>query len=428
MKQRELSYEYDEESGVPVAPIFSVSEFVEYVNIALGQRRVSVSGEISGYRLNQGKWIFFDLKDADSTIGCFAASWNLHAALEDGMEVVVHGVPRVYGKSGKFSITVDFVELKGEGALRRAFELTKKKLEHDGLFAPERKRPLPQFPEKIGIIASRESAAYTDFLRIVNTRMHGLEIFLYHVRVQGEGAVGDIVRAFEWFNERGMQEGIESLALVRGGGSLEDLQAFNSESVARAVFGSRIPVICGVGHERDESLADYAADVRAATPTHAASLIVPDQKQLSEALHDDARGLERSFDHLLEWYGTRIQTDTLVLHQTLRVEVSRMTGLMHAFFLFGERVRATGDRLSTRCSALAATLHAGMTSAHAQRAQSYTSLTRTLAAVNPLTVLKRGYTIVTRNGALVTRKKGLCAGDCLTVTFADGMITTEIQQ
>lgn len=427
MKERKLLYEYDEGSGTTGVPIFSVSEFVEYVNIALGQRRVSVSGEISGYRLNQGKWIFFDLKDTNSTIGCFAASWNLHAALEDGMEVVVHGVPRVYAKSGKFSITVDFVELKGEGALRRAFELTKKKLEQEGLFAAERKRPLSQFPEKIGIIASRESAAYTDFLRIVNARMHGLQIFLYHVRVQGEGAVGDIVGAFEWFNERGVQEGIESLALVRGGGSLEDLQAFNSESVARAVFGSRIPVVCGVGHERDESLADYAADVRAATPTHAASLIVPDQEQLSEALRDDARGLQRSFGHLLEWYGTRIRTDTLVVHQTLRGELSRTIALVHAFSLSGERVRATVDTLSTRCSTLAATLHAGMTSASTQRNQSCAFLTRTIELMNPLTLLKRGYTIVKRNGALVARRKGLRAGDRLTVTFADGMITTDIQ-
>lgn len=428
MKERELLYEYGEGKGTNGAPVFSVSEFVEYVNIALGQRRVSVSGEISGYRLNQGKWVFFDLKDTDSTIGCFAASWNLHAALEDGMEVVVHGFPRVYGKSGKFSITVDFVELKGEGALRRAFELTKKTLEHEGLFTPERKRPLPQFPEKIGIIASRESAAYTDFLRIINARMHGLEIFLYHVRVQGEGAVGDIVRAFEWFNERGMQEGIESLALVRGGGSLEDLQAFNSESVARAVFGSRIPVICGVGHERDESLADYAADVRAATPTHAASLIVPDQEQLSETLCDDVRGFQRSCGHFLEWYGTRIRTDTLVVHQTLSGELSRMTALVHAFSLSDERVRATVDTLSTRCSTLAATLHAGMTSVCAQRVQLCTFLTRTVELMNPLTLLKRGYTIVKRNGTLVARRKGLRAGDRLTVTFADGVITAEIQQ
>ncbi|MBI4599659.1 exodeoxyribonuclease VII large subunit [Candidatus Uhrbacteria bacterium] len=408
-------------------PVFSVSEFVEYVNIALGQRRVSVEGEISGYRLNQNKWIFFDLKDENSIIGCFAAAWNLHAALEDGMQVVVHGVPRVYGKSGKFSITVDAVELRGEGALRRAYGITKKKLDQEGLFDPARKRGLPRFPEKIGVIASRESAAYTDFMRIVNARWGGLEISLFHVQVQGHRAIRDIVSAFEWFNTDGIQQGIQSLALIRGGGSLEDLQAFNSESVARAVFGSKIPIICGVGHERDESLADYTADVRAATPTHAATLMVPDREEVGGVVSDSLSSLSRSLEYALEWYGGRIHTSTLSIHASVRDTVAPIGALMHRFDVAGGQVHATIATLRHTCAQNALRLADYLASHVSSARQSLAFMDRTLGHMNPLTVLARGYTIVKRNGALITRKAHLKKGDELALTFADGSALTEVK-
>lgn len=383
--------------------IFSVSEFIEYINIAVG-RRVRVEGEVSGYNVNQGKWVFFDLKDEDGKIGCFAAAWSLGTTLEDGMQVVVQGTPRIYSKSGKFSITVDMVELRGEGALRRAYELTKKKLEQEGLFDPARKRDLLRFPDKIGVIASRDSAAYSDFIRIANGRWGGLTIALIHVSVQGERAIPDILRAFEWFNIHGVKEGIQSLALIRGGGSLEDLQAFNSEAVARAVFGSQIPVVCGVGHERDESLADYAADVRAATPTHAASLIVPDRSETRAQVNRCTSTLSQSLVHLLDWHHGRVESAQFSLHTHVRRYTDAITRVVHGMVLAGQRMRSSVVSLRDSCS----------------------FFERTLAQMNPLTVVKRGYTLVRKNGVLVTRARGLRAGEQLAVTFADGDITTEV--
>lgn len=405
-----------------IIPIFSVTEFVEYINIAIGQRKVSIEGEISGYHLNQGKWVFFDLKDEDSKIGCFAASWNLRSALEDGMQVVVHGTPRVYGKSGKFSIMVDSIELRGEGALRRAFELTKKKLEAEGLFDAARKRPLPQFPEKVGIIASRESAAYTDFMRIVQSRWGGAELYLYHVQVQGERAVNDIVKALEWFNTVGFQEGVQSLALIRGGGSLEDLQAFNSEFVARAVFGSRIPVVCGVGHERDESLADYAADVRAATPTHAASLIVPDRKEIDDTLNAYTASLSRSLEHALELHAHGIQSHLSTLTSALHRHTMRFGDLQSSLLRADEQIRHAVSTAREVCTVKAIRMQDSVRNMLAQKSATVLFFERSLAQVNPLTVLKRGYTITRRRGDIVARVKELRTPEMLSIQFLDGTI------
>lgn len=265
----------------------TVSEFLQSLNIifedAVFPHGAYIEGEVAGYNVSQGKWIWFNLKDDTGLVNCFATVWQLKSTpIEDGMKVRVHGMPKVHQKSGKFSVTVDRVEPVGEGAMKRAFELLKKKLGEEGLFAVERKRLLPRFPERIGIIASTESAAYGDFLRILGNRWGGVKVSAAHVQVQGQGAVNDIVGAFRYFNAH--PELAEVLVLTRGGGSIEDLQAFNSEEVARAVFSSKIPVVVGVGHERDESLADYVADVRASTPSNAAERLVPDRRDIAREL------------------------------------------------------------------------------------------------------------------------------------------------
>ncbi|MEK7122370.1 MAG: exodeoxyribonuclease VII large subunit [Patescibacteria group bacterium] len=382
--------------------IFSVSEFIEYINIAVG-RSVSVEGEVSGYNVSQGKWIFFDLKDENGKIGCFASLWTLHTTLEDGMKIVAHGTPRIYPRYGKFSLTIERIELRGDGALRRAFELTKKKLEEEGLFDVSRKRALPRFPEHIGVIASRDSAAYADFMRIVRSRWSGCTVSLIHVQVQGDRAITDIVRAFEWFNTHGIDRGIEALALIRGGGSLEDLQAFNSESVARAVFGAKIPVVCGVGHEPDESLADYAADMRAATPTHAAGLIVPDREEIRAHVESFTSTLYQSVVHFLEWHEAHVRTVQYSLEAGVRRHASAITDLLHDMAIVGERNHARIVSLRESCA----------------------FFERTLAQMNPLTVLSRGYTIVKRGGTLVAHAHDVREGDQLTVTFSDGDVATK---
>ncbi len=403
-------------------PILSVSEFIEYINLVVGHKSVKVEGEISGYKVSQGKWAFFDLKDSDSVVSCFCLLYTLRMQIEDGMQVCVSGKPRVYSKSGRFSIFVDSVQLRGEGALKRAFELTKKKLEKEGLFAPERKRSLPVFPKKIGIVTSRESAAYSDFMRILTARWGGMDVYLYHVQVQGESAISEIVSAFEWFNDHALNHGIEAIALIRGGGSLEDLISFNSEPVVRAVFGSGIPVVCGVGHERDESLADYAADVRAATPTHAASIIVPDKQEIRGAVSGYATDLFRSLHYTIEMAAHGISSHVSTLHTVLHRHTTRLRECMHALTHHESQMIYSVTSAKEAVFGRTHALQESMAHILSQHALNVSFFERTLSNVNPLTVLARGYTMVRRKGSLITQMKKLRGGDTLSIQFSDGTI------
>ena len=213
----------------------------------------------------------FTLKDKESNVRCFMTVWDLKAEIEDGMMVKVSGRPTLTQKWG-FSFNLKSVQPAGEGALRRAFVLLQKKLTAEGVFSIERKRSLPRFPQHIALITSREAAAYSDFIKVLNARVGGLKISFIHTQVQGEKAPQQIIEALEAANT-GLTD-LDVIVLARGGGSLEDLQAFNDEMVVRAVAASRTPTIVGVGHERDVTLAELAADVRASTPSNAAELLV----------------------------------------------------------------------------------------------------------------------------------------------------------
>ena len=257
-------------------PAFSPTTFISAVNQTLGYayESVQIVGEVASFKVNQGKWVFFDLKDEESSVGCFMSVWNLRMPLEDGMKVVVRGVPKVT-KWGKFSFTVTAVQPVGEGSLKKAYEILKKKLAGEGLFAPEKKRPLPKDLTRLGVISSVQAAGYADFIKIMNARWGGVKIEVAHTQVQGMDAPDQIMRALKYFNEKGE---VQVIAILRGGGSADDLACFNDEALVRAVAASRIPVITGIGHEVDESLCDLAADVRASTPSNAAELLVPDRR------------------------------------------------------------------------------------------------------------------------------------------------------
>jgi len=410
--------------GSSIDPIFSVSEFIEYANVVIGRRPVTVEGEISGFTVNQGKWVFFDLKDAQGKVGCFALLYQLATQLEDGMQVQVTGVPRIYPKTGKFSLHVSRIELVGTGSLRRAFQLTKIKLESEGIFDPTRKRELPAFPQKIGLICSRESAAYSDFMRILLARWGRIEVVLYHVNVQGESSVREIGKAFQWFNDH--PKSADILVLIRGGGSLEDLQAFNSESVARAVFGSHIPVVCGVGHERDESLADYAADVRAATPTHAATLVVPDQAEVCAAIDSSVTALTRSFEYALEWHAQSIQSTVAVLQSSLHQHTLGFQALAHSLVRLSDQILHTVYTKHEICTLAQSHLSEYMDSSIESRKKNLSFMERNIVQMNPLTVLKRGYTIVRKGGSIVDRIGTLKKDDHIAIQFSDGDMHAEI--
>ncbi|OYX42491.1 exodeoxyribonuclease VII large subunit [Candidatus Saccharibacteria bacterium 32-49-12] len=278
----------------------SVSDFVALTNQVLDTAypSVTVVGEVSEYRVSQGKWVTFKLKDDAAIIGCFATVYNLRTPLENGMKIAVVAQPRLNPKWGSFTLTVRAVKLVGEGSIKKGFELLKAKLEAEGLFAPERKRSLPELPQHVGLITSTESAAYADFVRIINDRWSGLSIDVAHTQVQGEPAADQIIRAINYFNSQAQPP--EVLVIIRGGGSAEDLATFNDELLTRAIASSRIPTLVGVGHEIDHTLADMVADVRAATPTHAAETLVPHRREVVARLKHQISRSAQSISQLID--------------------------------------------------------------------------------------------------------------------------------
>ncbi len=256
---------------------FSPTEFIAVVNQTLeyAYSSVVVVGEVSGFKVNQGKWVFFDLKDDESSVSCFMTLWSLRQPLENGMKVMVRAVPKLT-KWGKFSLTVSQAAPVGEGSLKKAYEMLKKKLTAEGLFDPAKKRPIPEDLTRIGVISSTQAAGYADFIKIINARWGGMKVQVAHTQVQGMDAPDQIIKALQYFNERSE---VQIIAIMRGGGSADDLSCFNDERLVREIAASRIPVITGIGHEVDESLADLAADVRASTPSNAAEMLTKDRDE-----------------------------------------------------------------------------------------------------------------------------------------------------
>lgn len=331
-------------------PLFTVSDFVALTNQTLeyAYPSVEVEGEVASFKVNQAKYVFFDLKDKDASVGCFMTVWQLRQPIEDGMKIIVTASPKLT-QWGKFSLTVRALRPSGEGSLKKSFELLRAKLDTEGLFASDRKRALPAVPQHIAVISSTQAAGYTDFIKIVNDRWGGLKIDVAHVQVQGVDAPDQIIRALKYFNGKEMLP--EVIVIIRGGGSADDLSAFNDELLAREIATSRVPTLVGVGHEVDESLADLAADVRAATPSNAAQLVVPDRQEIIRSVR------------------YRVQS---VLPRTLQaVEASRLQlaeTLERAFGSIERRYQQIENQVGH------------------QR--------QVLAQLNPNTILKRGYALI----------------------------------
>lgn len=331
-------------------PIFTVSDLLASLNQTLeyAYPAVEVEGEVASFKLNQNKFVFFDLKDASGSVGCFMTVWQLRIPIEDGMKVVIRATPKLTAW-GKFSLTVQSIRPSGEGSLKKSFELLKAKLDKEGLFSPERKRALPTLPAHIAVISSTGAAGYADFIKILGERWGGMKVEVAHTQVQGESAPDQMIRALQHFNSEEVLP--EIIVLIRGGGSADDLSAFNDELLVRAIAASRVPTVVGVGHEVDVTLADLVADVRAATPSNAAQLIVPDKRELiGQARHN-------------------------VLMVTVRTE--------QAIDSMRSRVSATMEFAATQI-------------AQQQVATEHRlgALRNQLAAYNPSSVLRRGYALV----------------------------------
>lgn len=278
--------------------IFSVSQFVDVFNQTLDYAYPSVviNGELANFRVSKNRWVYFDLKDESSTLKFFGTVYNLPGPLEDGMLLSVVGKPSLHHNYG-FSINVMRIELSGEGSLKKSADLLFKQLSNEGLFAPENKRAMPYPPNSIGLITSAQSAAYADFIKVLNQRWGGIDISLVDVQVQGEVAPDQICQAIDIFNSGPQQ--VDCLVIIRGGGSAEDLAAFSSEKVTRAVATSKIPTLVAIGHEIDISLAELAADFRASTPSNAAELLVPDKQDVKLQLLTQKRLLASSLQTIL---------------------------------------------------------------------------------------------------------------------------------
>jgi exodeoxyribonuclease VII large subunit len=363
--------------------VLGVSDFVAVFNQTLefAYPNLIIEGELANLRVSKGRWLYFDLKDQTSSVKFFGTVQHLPGPLEDGMMLQVRGTPRLHNLYG-FSVNVISLRPVGEGSLRQAAALLEAKLRAEGLFAAERKRPLPFPPTTVGLITSGQSAAYADFVKILAARWGGLAVELADVQVQGEPAVAQITAAINFFNARATPPQV--LVLTRGGGSADDLAAFNSESVTRAVAASRIPTLVAIGHEVDISLAELAADQRASTPSNAAELLVPDRRTELAGLSDYRRRLAVALDNQLKQLGqTLIQA---------RADLAQKTQ---------SRLADIAGRLRTE--------------------------RRLLEQINPQRVLARGYALVYKGDKLVRSAKGQKAGNQLQVRLGDGELDVKVQ-
>jgi exodeoxyribonuclease VII large subunit len=316
--------------------VLGVSDFVALVNqtFAYAYDSVVIVGELANFKISKNKWVYFDLKDELASVRFFGTVYALPGPLEDGMLLEVRGNPRLHPQFG-FSITAQSMRPVGEGSIKKAANLLEASLRAEGLFDDERKRPLPYPPRTVGLITSQESAAYADFMKILDARWRGLEVQLIDVQVQGSAALDQILGAIKTFNQ--MAAPPEVLVLIRGGGSADDLQVFSSEQVTRAVAASRIPVLVAIGHEVDNSLVELAADLRASTPSNAAELLVPDRREVRKSLLEQAKNLTVLMDHVFAAARTahredvtrlgRIMDDKL---ETLRRHIERQKQLAAA--------------------------------------------------------------------------------------------------
>ena len=262
---------------------------------------VSVTGEVSNLKFHGSGHVYFSLKDEKSRINCFLPSdraVQITCGLQEGMEVIASGYIYLYERGGSYSLNVTDLEAAGQGELAAAFEKLKQKLSAEGLFDPMHKKPIPAFPRRVAVVTSETGAAVRDILKIIQKKNDCVDVLIYPVLVQGPGAPGQIAAAIRDLNEN--YPDVDTIITGRGGGSMEELWAFNEEIVARSIYDSEIPVISAVGHETDFTIADFAADLRAETPTAAADAAVPDTNALRDALATYRDDLKRSLEHLLE--------------------------------------------------------------------------------------------------------------------------------
>jgi exodeoxyribonuclease VII large subunit len=408
-------------SFVPERRIWSLRELSDGIRSTLdrGFANIWVSGEISGAKLVPSGHCYFTLKDADAQIKCVCwklSYWRLKFKPKDGVQVLVRGRVDIYELRSEYQFVVEAIEPQGHGALQLAFEQLKQKLLADGLFEASRKRPLPRFPARIGIVSSPKGAVIRDFIEILSRRFPGLHIRLFPARVQGPGSVDDVCRGLEFFGRSGWAQ---LTVIARGGGSLEDLWSFNEEAVARAIADSPIPVVSAIGHETDVTIADFVADLRAPTPSAAAEMIVCTRQELLDRIEGCRTQAHRAIRFRLSLLARRLHEQAIDRAQTLlhrgigrriqrvddaaerlRAAVRRQLAARERkrrnleerlrYFDLRPRLRRDRERLNGLSSRNAAVMRLHLT----RRRQRLETLTAKLSQLDPRLVLSRGYAIV----------------------------------
>ncbi|MEJ2393230.1 MAG: exodeoxyribonuclease VII large subunit [Candidatus Thiodiazotropha sp.] len=440
---------------MPQRDIYSVSRLVRETRAVLEGSfpLLWISGEISNLAQPASGHIYFSLKDEIAQVRCAMFRMKrqqLRFRPANGQQVLIRARVSLYEARGEFQLIAEHMEPAGEGALRLAFEQLKQKLAAEGLFDTEHKQPLPELPQQLGLITSPSGAAIRDLLSVLRRRFPALPVVIYPVQVQGEDAPRQIVRMLELANRRNE---CDVLILSRGGGSLEDLQAFNEETVARAIHASRIPVVSGVGHEIDYTIADFVADQRAATPSAAAELVAPDQQawrqrlgQLSQSLRLAQARRQRQLGDRLTTLQQRLQrqhpsqrlqqraqrldelgqrllrtTELILLRQSRRLELLQHRLLSQSPEKRLERLRQTHQQLDAR-------LHRAIQQRLEQTRQRLAQRARDLHTLSPLNTLARGYAIVRRleDGSIVRQASQVKPGERIETRLSEGSLISQV--
>ena len=396
-----------------LTPVFRVSELNEYVALLLSADEnlsdLRVTGEISGFKRHSSGHLYFSLKDEDALVRCVMfrqQAMRLNFQPQDGMQVTLYGRASLYEKDGSFQLYANYLKKSGEGELYLRFLALKKELEERGWFSEERKRPIPFLPRRVGVVTSETGAAVQDIINIIHRRFERMPIVLAGVRVQGAGAAEEIARAIRRMNEK---NAADVLIVGRGGGSMEDLWAFNEPVVAEAIVNSRIPVISAVGHETDFTIADFAADLRAPTPSAAAELCVPEMDACYEGIHLLQERMRRALEARVEKMRSAV----------------RLFASAKAFRLLENRLlseRQTLDRQRERAR------RGALDQVSAARMQ-LNQVRAKLLALNPNAVLERGYAIITdeKNTAL-SGVQEMQTGGRVRICMRDGTAGAIIEQ
>lgn len=433
--------------------VYTVAEVTRRIKDTLEDEvgQVWVEGEVSNLRRPASGHLYFTLKDETAQIRAVlfsGAARHLKLDLRDGVKLRVFGVVTVYERSGDYQVRVQEVEAAGQGALQAAFEALKQKLAAEGLFAAERKKPLPRLPQHVAVVTSPTGAALRDILNVLDRRFPNLHILIAPVKVQGAGAAAQIARALDYLNARG---GLDVIIVGRGGGSLEDLWCFNEEAVARAIARSHVPVISAVGHEIDFTISDFAADLRAPTPSAAAEMVVG----LKETFEQELRGAARRLDmarrnavstarhrlaaasgsyvfhepaNLVRQHAQRLDGLTLRLERAMRESApQRRQGLRELERGLGHALQRTHQAAARRLDAGRLRLAHGAELRARAAAQELRRLDGQLQALNPFAVLRRGYSITRlRDGAVVRSRAQAPPGARIQTRVADGCFESEV--